>query len=336
MAKISHSATPYGLKTKKSTHYSALQHNNVQHEDGGHATVWTWGHVTVSHSTTPWNRRTHYSADMRTRYSMDMRTRYSVSQHYTVWLEDRKVHITVSHRTTPYDLKTEKGTHYSVSQHNTPCDQMTEKYTLQYLNAPHRTTWRQRKVHIIVSHSTIHRVTRWQKSTHYSAPQHHTMRHEDRKWYTLQFSQNHIVRPEDRERYYYSASQHHTMRHEDRERYTLQCLTAPHRTTGGQRKKHTLQCLTWQGQVRTRDRCFQVFDVPLFLLASTLKICFQKYPTPVCMFTHCTFDSSAFSAEETLISGIVLSHCGKGCDGGWGIDVYIDINEYIEQMAIDS
>ena len=123
-------------------------------------------------------------------------------------------------------------------------------------------------------------------------------------------------------RSHYCASQDHTMGHDDRERYTLQCLTAPHRTTGGQRKKHTLQCLTWQGQVRTRDRCFQVFDVPLFLLASTLKICFQKYPTPVCMFTHCTFDSSAFSAEETLISVIVLSHCGKGCDGGWGIDVY--------------
>ena len=34
------------------------------------------------------------------------------------------------------------------------------------------------------------------------------------------------------------ASQHHTMRHEDRERYTLQCLTAPHHETLGQRKVH--------------------------------------------------------------------------------------------------
>ena len=37
-------------------------------------------------------------------------------------------------------------------------------------------------------------------------------------------------------RRHYSASQHHTMRHDDRERYTLQCLTAPHRTTWGQRE----------------------------------------------------------------------------------------------------
>ena len=34
------------------------------------------------------------------------------------------------------------------------------------------------------------------------------------------------------------ASQHHTMRHEDRERYTLQCLTAPHHETRGQREVH--------------------------------------------------------------------------------------------------
>ena len=37
---------------------------------------------------------------------------------------------------------------------------------------------------------------------------------------------------------YYSVSQHHTMRHEARERYTLQCLTAPHHETRGQREVH--------------------------------------------------------------------------------------------------
>ena len=49
---------------------------------------------------------------------------------------------------------TERGTHYSVSQHHILRPDDRERYTLQCLTAPHRTTWRQREVHITVFNST--------------------------------------------------------------------------------------------------------------------------------------------------------------------------------------
>ena len=51
-------------------------------------------------------------------------------------------------------LGTERGTHWSVSQHHIVRHDYRERYTLQCLTAPHRTTWRQREVHITVSHGT--------------------------------------------------------------------------------------------------------------------------------------------------------------------------------------
>ena len=110
------------------------------------------------------------------------------------------------------------------------------------------------------------------------------------------------------------------MRHGGRERYTVQCLAAPHLTTGWQKthththtqrnknkNKKTSQCLTRHGRARTRDGCLQDFDTPLFLPAFTLKIYFKKFSTRVCSVTcNSWFSCSKFSHTET--SGLLNSH----------------------------
>ena len=178
------------------TRYSVSQHYTVKQEDGGHITVWTWGHVTVSHSTTPWNMRTEDTLQCghedtlqcghedtlqcltalhretwgrRTHYSVDMRTRYSVSQHYTMKHEDGG-HITVW---TWGHVTVWTWGHVTVSHSTTPWNMRTEdtlqcghKDTLQCLTA-------------------LHRMIGGQKSTHYSISPHHTVRPEDRERYTL-------------------------------------------------------------------------------------------------------------------------------------------------------
>ena len=115
-----------------------------------------------------------------------------------------------------------------------------ERYTLQCLTASHHETRGQREVHITVSHSTTPWDTRTKRGTHYSASQHHTMRHEDRERYTLQCltAPHHETRrqrevhitvshPTDKGTHY-RVSQHYIVGPDDRKRYKLQCLIAPH------------------------------------------------------------------------------------------------------------
>ena len=98
----------------------------------------------------------------------------------------REVYIAVSHRTTSYDLTTERGINYSVSQSYIVRPDNRERYILQCLLELHRATWQQREVHITVSHSTTSYDLRTERGTHYSVSQHHIVRPDNKKRYTLQ------------------------------------------------------------------------------------------------------------------------------------------------------
>ena len=209
--------------------------------------------------------------------------------------------MAVPHSITPWDTRTESGTHYSVSQHHTMRHGDRERYTLQRLTASHHGTRGQREVHITVSHSTTPWNIRTEKGTHCSISPHHTKRHGDRERYTLQCltTPHHETRGE---REVHMTVSHSTPSYElTTKRGTYDCLTAPHCTTGGKTKIHN-NSLTQQGQARTRDRCLHVFDAVLFVPASTLKIYFQKFRTPMCRFTY----DAWFSCRKFL----TLRHLG--------------------------
>ena len=135
--------------------------------------------------------------------------------------------ITAHDSITPRDMKRERGTRYSVSQHHIARSDDRERHTLECLIAPHRTTCGQRDVHITVSHST-NRMT-WRHWEVHITVSHSTTSYKAAEGGTHYNISQHIVGPDGRER------------------CSLHCLTAPHRTTGGQKKMY----ITMTHQART-------------------------------------------------------------------------------------
>ena len=199
---MSQSTTSCDLTTGWGTHYSVLQHHILRPED-------------------------------RERYTLQ----YLTALHHRTWWQ-REAHITVSHRTASYDLTIEWGTNYSVSQCHIVRPDDRESYTLQCLTVPHHRTWRQREVHITVSHSTTAYDLTTEKVAHFSVLQHHILRPDDRE---VHITVSHITTSYDltTERVkHYSISRLQIVRPDDRERYTFQCVTAPNRTTWRQSEVH--------------------------------------------------------------------------------------------------
>ena len=151
---MSHSTTSYDLTPEGGTRYSVSQRHIVRPGDRERHTLQC---LTAPHRTTGGQRWVHITVSQHHIVRPDDREKYTLqcltAPHRTT-RRQREVHITVSHSATSYDRATERCTHYSVSQHHIVLPDDRERYTLRCLTAPHRTTRRQREVHIKVSLST--------------------------------------------------------------------------------------------------------------------------------------------------------------------------------------
>ena len=146
---VPHSTAPWDTRTERGTHYSVSQHHTMRHGDRERYTLQrltashhgTRGqrevHITVSHSTTPWNIRTekgtHCSVSPHHTKRHGDRERYTLQCLTTPHHEtrgEREVHMTVSHSTPSYELTTKRGTYDSVWQHHIVRPEDRQKYTI--------------------------------------------------------------------------------------------------------------------------------------------------------------------------------------------------------------